>query len=101
MRRAVAEGFETPAGVKKATRCGMGICQGSTCRTILAEVLAALTGRSVAQVPLPTVRMPLKPVFLGTLAGSGTLKAFPNVGSFSVERHLAAITIEAGRLSHI
>ena len=71
VRRAVAEGFETPAGVKKATRCGMGICQGSTCRTILAEVLAALTGRSVAQVPLPSVRMPLKPVFLGTLAGSG------------------------------
>jgi NAD(P)H-nitrite reductase large subunit len=71
VRRAVAEGFLTPAGVKKATRCGMGICQGSTCRTILAEVLAALTGRSVARFPLPTVRMPLKPVFLGTLAGSG------------------------------
>ena len=70
VRRAVAEGFETPAGVKKATRCGMGICQGSTCRTILSEVLAALTGRSVAQLPLPTVRMPLKPVVLGTLAGS-------------------------------
>ncbi len=69
VRRAVAEGFETPAGVKKATRCGMGICQGSTCRTILAEVLAALIGRSVAQVPLPSVRMPLKPVYLGTLAG--------------------------------
>jgi NADPH-dependent 2,4-dienoyl-CoA reductase/sulfur reductase-like enzyme len=72
VRRAVAEGFATPAGVKKATRCGMGICQGSTCRTILAEVLAALTGRPVAQLPLPTVRMPLKPVFLGTLAGSGS-----------------------------
>jgi bacterioferritin-associated ferredoxin len=71
VRRAVAEGFLTPAGVKKATRCGMGICQGSTCRTILAEVFAALTGRSVAQFPLPAVRMPLKPVFLGTLAGSG------------------------------
>jgi D-hydroxyproline dehydrogenase subunit alpha len=69
VRQAVAEGFETPAGVKKATRCGMGICQGSTCRTILAEVLAALTGRPVAQIPLASVRMPLKPVFLGTLAG--------------------------------
>lgn len=69
VRRAVADGFTTPAGVKKATRCGMGICQGSTCRTILVEVLAAVTGRPRAHIPLPSVRMPLKPVFLGTLAG--------------------------------
>jgi bacterioferritin-associated ferredoxin len=69
VRRAVADGFTTPAGVKKATRCAMGICQGSTCRTMLVEVLAALTGRTRAHIPLPNVRMPLKPVFLGTLAG--------------------------------
>jgi NADPH-dependent 2,4-dienoyl-CoA reductase/sulfur reductase-like enzyme len=69
VRRAVADGFTTPAGIKTATRCAMGICQGSTCRTLLVEVLAALTGRPRAHIPLPTVRMPLKPVFLGTLAG--------------------------------
>jgi len=70
VRRALAEGLTTPAGVKKATRCGMGICQGSTCGPILAEALAALTGSPRSQVPLPSVRMPLKPVALGTLAGS-------------------------------
>jgi NADPH-dependent 2,4-dienoyl-CoA reductase/sulfur reductase-like enzyme len=69
VRRAVADGTTTPAGVKKATRCGMGICQGSTCGSVLVEVLAALTGRPQSQVPLPSVRMPLKPVYLGTLAG--------------------------------
>ena len=69
VRRAVAEGFETPAGVKKATRCGMGICQGSTCKTILLDVLAALTGKPLARIPLPSVRMPVKPIYLGTLAG--------------------------------
>jgi NAD(P)H-nitrite reductase large subunit len=71
IRRAAAEGFDTPAAVKKATRCGMGICQGSTCKTILVEVLAALTGKPPAHVPLPSVRVPVKPVCLGTLAGAG------------------------------
>ncbi len=71
IRRAVAEGFEAPAAVKKATRCGMGICQGSTCKTILLDVLAALTGKPLAHIPLPSVRMPVKPVFLATLAGDG------------------------------
>jgi len=71
VRRAVAEGFETPAGVKKTTRCGMGICQGSTCKTILLDVLAALTGKSLSQIPMPSVRMPVKPISLGTLAGAG------------------------------
>jgi D-hydroxyproline dehydrogenase subunit alpha len=69
VRRAVAEGFETPAGVKKATRGAMGICQGSTCKTILLDVLAALTGKPLARIPLPSVRMPVKPIYLGSLAG--------------------------------
>jgi NAD(P)H-nitrite reductase large subunit len=71
VRRAVAEGFETPAGVKKTTRCGMGICQGITCKTILLDVLAALTGKSLSQISMPSVRMPVKPISLGTLAGAG------------------------------
>jgi NAD(P)H-nitrite reductase large subunit len=69
VRRAVAEGFNTPAGLKKATRCGMGICQGSTCKTILVDVLAAITGSPLARIPLPSARMPVKPIYLGTLAG--------------------------------
>jgi len=69
VRKAIAEGFHTPAAVKKATRCGMGICQGGTCRDILLDVLAALTGKPLAHIPLPSVRMPIRPVYLGTLAG--------------------------------
>jgi NADPH-dependent 2,4-dienoyl-CoA reductase/sulfur reductase-like enzyme len=71
LRRAVAEGFDTPAGVKKATRCGMGICQGSICKVILLDVLAALTGKPLSQIPMPSVRIPVKPIYLGTLAGPG------------------------------
>jgi D-hydroxyproline dehydrogenase subunit alpha len=69
LRRAVAAGFATPAGIKKATRCGMGICQGGTCKMILLEVLAALTGKPLAEIPPPSVRLPIKPVALGDLAG--------------------------------
>ncbi|MBI5579673.1 MAG: FAD-dependent oxidoreductase [Deltaproteobacteria bacterium] len=69
VREAVAEGFDTPAGVKKATRCGMGICQGSTCKTILSDVLAAITGKPLARIPLPSARLPVKPIYLGSLAG--------------------------------
>jgi NADPH-dependent 2,4-dienoyl-CoA reductase/sulfur reductase-like enzyme/bacterioferritin-associated ferredoxin len=69
VRRAVAEGFDSPAAVKKATRCGMGICQGSTCKSILLDVMAALTGNPLSRLALPSVRMPVKPVYLGTLAG--------------------------------
>jgi hypothetical protein len=47
----------------------MGICQGSTCKTILMEVLSALTSRPLAGTPLPSVRIPVKPVYLGSLAG--------------------------------
>jgi NAD(P)H-nitrite reductase large subunit len=70
IRRAVAEGFNTPAGVKKATRCAMGICQGSTCKTILLDVLSALTGKPLSEIPLPSVRIPVKPVYLGILGGT-------------------------------
>jgi NADPH-dependent 2,4-dienoyl-CoA reductase/sulfur reductase-like enzyme len=70
IRRAVAEGFDTPAAVKKATRCGMGICQGGTCKSILLDVLAALTGKPLARIPLPSVRTPVRPVYLGALAGA-------------------------------
>ena len=71
LRRAVAEGFDTPAGLKKATRCGMGICQGSTCKTILLDAIAALTGKPLSRIPPPSVRVPVKPVYLGTLSGAG------------------------------
>jgi NADPH-dependent 2,4-dienoyl-CoA reductase/sulfur reductase-like enzyme len=69
IRRAVADGFATPGAVKKATRCAMGVCQGSTCKPILLDVLSVLTGTPPSHIPLPSVRMPLKPVNLGFLAG--------------------------------
>jgi hypothetical protein len=47
----------------------MGFCQGGTCRTILLDVLAALTGRPPGAIPPPSVRFPAKPVALGALAG--------------------------------
>ena len=62
-------GFSTVAGVKKATRCGMGRCQGRTCAPVLQEIL--MTHPEAAQnPPLPlSVRSPVKPVALESLLG--------------------------------
>ncbi len=69
IRRTLAAGCRTPAGIKKATRCGMGVCQGNTCKGILQEVVAALTGGPPGGFPPPSVRAPLRPVDLGLLGG--------------------------------
>lgn len=69
IRRALAAGWRTPAGIKKATRCGMGVCQGSTCKGILQELVAALGGGPPGEFPPPSVRTPLRPVELGMLGG--------------------------------
>ncbi|MEJ5357896.1 MAG: FAD/NAD(P)-binding oxidoreductase [Desulfobacterales bacterium] len=71
IRRALAAGCRTPAGIKKATRCGMGLCQGSTCKGILEEVVSALAGFPPGAFPPPSVRTPLRPVDLGRLGGDG------------------------------
>jgi hypothetical protein len=69
LRRRIVQGFDTFGSLKKATRCGMGMCQGRTCGPILMEMLAAPDGR----VPPPdgpvSVRVPVKPVRLSALAG--------------------------------
>ncbi len=72
IRRALASGCRTPAGIKKATRCGMGLCQGSTCKGILQEIVAALGGLPPGGFPPPSVRTPLRPVDLGLLGGESS-----------------------------
>jgi NAD(P)H-nitrite reductase large subunit len=69
LRRRIVQGFDTFGSLKKATRCGMGMCQGRTCGPILMEMLAAPDGRvPPPDGPVP-VRVPVKPVRLSALAG--------------------------------
>ena len=48
--------------VKAYTRAGMGPCQGKNCQRHIAAMIARRHGRAIADVPLPTPRMPLRPV---------------------------------------
>jgi len=68
IRRQLKNGFATMNGIKKATRCGMGICQGRTCGPILFDIISAFTQRPPAAVGWSSARSPVKTVSLGSLA---------------------------------
>ncbi|GAA3514885.1 NAD(P)/FAD-dependent oxidoreductase [Actinocatenispora rupis] len=61
--------LRTANGVKLLTRTGMGLCQGRSCQPAVCALIAAETGRSVAEVGPYTARPPIRPIPLGTLAG--------------------------------
>jgi NADPH-dependent 2,4-dienoyl-CoA reductase/sulfur reductase-like enzyme len=68
VRRQLENGFSTMNGIKKATRCGMGNCQGRTCGPILFDVISAFTQRPPASVGYSSARSPVKTVSLSALA---------------------------------
>jgi len=69
LRKAVANGYYTPATLKIALRTAIGDCQGRTCGPIVYDILAALTDRSQAGMTPLVVRPPVKPVAIDSLAG--------------------------------
>ncbi|MBN2399552.1 MAG: FAD-dependent oxidoreductase [Candidatus Aminicenantes bacterium] len=68
IKKAVANGYDTPATLKIALRSAMGDCQGRVCGPALYDILAALTGRSQAAMTPLVVRPPIKPVRIDSLA---------------------------------
>jgi len=67
IRTAIREGYHTPGAIKKATRTGMGRCQGRTCGPILYDIISAYTGKPSNEIPLLSVRPPIKPVTFDSL----------------------------------
>jgi bacterioferritin-associated ferredoxin len=65
---AVDEGITTVSGLRRRLRIGMGLCQGRTCRRLLAPVLAERLGEEPADVRPGTFRPPVRPVSLRALA---------------------------------
>jgi len=65
---ALAAGIALPRGLKLRTRAGMGLCQGRTCAPAVQQRIADRAGMPVAEVPMPTVRVPLRPVSVAALA---------------------------------
>jgi D-hydroxyproline dehydrogenase subunit alpha len=66
IRRSIANGARTAGGIKRATRCGMGMCQGRTCGPILQDLLSAQTGRHEPIIPF-SARIPVKPVDVSSI----------------------------------
>lgn len=65
---AIDEGITTMSGLRRRLRIGMGLCQGRTCRRLLAQALAERLGEQPADVRPGTVRPPVRPVSLRALA---------------------------------
>lgn len=76
VRDLVARGYTTFEEIKRITRCGMGPCQGRTCRQLVLAEIARATGRDMAAVAPAKFRPPTKPVRLGGAAeGTRNLEA--------------------------
>lgn len=65
---ALAGGDLSIGSLKRATRLGMGRCQGRYCAPVAAEILAARTGAPVAEFSFFAPRGPLKPIPIGAVA---------------------------------
>ncbi len=55
--------------IKQLTRAGMGNCQGRVCGSLVAQVAARASGKTVEEIGLDTPRPPIKPIPLEALAG--------------------------------
>jgi NAD(P)H-nitrite reductase large subunit len=68
IRATLAAGATTMDEVKRLTRCGMGPCQGRTCRSLLAAEVSRATGVAMEEVALTSFRQPTRPIKVGLLA---------------------------------
>jgi NAD(P)H-nitrite reductase large subunit len=71
IRQSIGEGNLSTEEIKRSCRCGMGPCQGRTCMPLVAQELAKVTGKPLAEIALPTFRQPVATISLGALSGGG------------------------------
>ncbi len=62
IKKAIRQGFITSGGIKKATRCGMGRCQGRICGTVISDIVMALTKKKHEEIGPSLSRAPVKNV---------------------------------------
>ena len=70
IKEMLEDGYQTIDEIKRISRCGMGPCQGRTCRPLMIDIIARHRGIDKSEVELPTFRPPTKPIKLGTIADS-------------------------------
>ncbi len=62
IKKNILQGFDTLGSLKKATRCGMGRCQGRICGPVIFDIITALTGKNPATIGCSLPRAPIKNV---------------------------------------
>jgi bacterioferritin-associated ferredoxin len=72
---ALAAGAQTVDDVKRRTRAGMGVCQGIFCVPVIAAMTAQATGVPIDRVAGMTMRPPVRPLALETLAALNGLES--------------------------
>jgi NAD(P)H-nitrite reductase large subunit len=61
---AIEAGADTIAAIRRKTRAGMGLCQGRTCRRLIAQIIAQTKCRRMEEILPATFRAPVRPVKL-------------------------------------
>ncbi len=65
---AIRNGADSLDAVKKATRAGMGFCQGRTCKRLIARMLACYYHMPADRYLPGSLRLPITPVKLSLIA---------------------------------
>ena len=65
---AVRQGYTDLEELRRKLRIGMGPCQGRVCLPLVKKILEKEIGKKVEEKSYPTIRPPLIPVSLGSLA---------------------------------
>ena len=77
VRREIAQGAGNLAAIKRATRCGMGHCQGRYCSQSIAGLLAASEEATLDERTFFRVQIPVRPVPIGAIARAHADAAAP------------------------
>lgn len=67
--KVIKEGATTIEEIKRKTRAGMGLCQGRTCRNLIATLISQHTGIPKEKILPSTFRPPVRPIKIKSLAG--------------------------------
>jgi len=73
LSQAIKEGFTDIQILKRYSTITMGPCQGKMCLTNFLRESSIVTGSTQSQLGLTTLRPPIEPITLGSLAGPGLI----------------------------